>query len=145
MPTSLSAQASATAASRSAAALAAALDGFDDKYLGIMADTDTASSASTTATWVLGGSTLTVASASGIEVGQNVSATGIPNQANVLSIDGTSVTISHVATNRWLWRSCVFQGYGVYGAFDSSLDGPSTDNVDNGALSSGMLYFNSRR
>ena len=138
----VSAQASATAASNSAAALAAALDGFDDKYLGIMADTDTASSASTTATWVLGGSTLTVASASGIEVGQNVSATGIPNQANVLSIDGTSVVISHVATAAGSGAAVTFQGYGVYGAFDSSIDGPSTDN-DNGALSEGMLYFNS--
>lgn len=138
----VSAQASATAASNSAAALAAALDGFDDKYLGIMADTDTASSASTTATWVLGGSTLTVASATGIEVGQNVSATGIPNQANVLSIDGTSVVISHVATAAGSGAAVTFQGYGVYGAFDSSIDGPSTDN-DNGALSEGMLYFNS--
>ena len=138
----VSAHASATAASNSAAALAAALDGFDDKYLGIMADTDTASSASTTATWVLGGSTLTVASATGIEVGQNVSATGIPNQANVLSIDGTSVVISHVATAAGSGAAVTFQGYGVYGAFDSTIDGPTTDN-DNGALSEGMLYFNS--
>ena len=35
-----------------------------------------------------------------------------------------------------------FQGYGVYGEFNISIDGPSTDN-DNGALSEGMLYFNS--
>lgn len=136
------ASASATAAANSAAALAAALDGFDDKYLGTMADTDTASSASTTATWVVGGSTLTVASASGIEIGQNVSATGIPNQANVLAIDGTSVTISHVATAAGTGAAVTFQGYGVYGAFNSSIDGPSKDN-DNGTLSSGMLYFNS--
>lgn len=137
----VSAQASATAASNSAAALAAALDGFDDKYLGTMLDTDTASNASTTATWVLGGSTLTVDSATGIEVGQNVSATGIPNQANVLSIDGTSVVISHVATAAGSGAAVTFQGYGVYGAFDSSKDGPSTDN-DNGALTEGLLYFN---
>ena len=136
------ASASQTAAANSAAALAAALDGFDDKYLGTMADTDTASSASTTTTWVLGGSTLTVASATGIEVGQNVSATGIPNQANVLSIDGTSVTISHVATAAGTGAAVTFQGYGVYGAFNSTIDGPSKDN-DNGNLSTGMLYFNS--
>ena len=136
-----SAAASQTAAASSAAALAAALDTFDDKYLGTMADTDTASSASTTATWTNGGSTLTVASASGIEIGQNVSATGIPNQANVLSIDGTSVVISHVATAAGSGAAVTFQGYGVYGAFDSSIDGPSTDN-DNGSLSEGMLYFN---
>lgn len=136
------ASASQTAAANSAAALAAALDGFDDKYLGTMADTDTASSASTTATWTLGGSTLTVADATGIEVGQNVSATGIPNQANVLSIDGTSVTISHVATAAGSGAAVTFQGYGVYGAFNSTIDGPSKDN-DNGNLSTGMLYFNS--
>ena len=136
-----SAAASQTAAANSAAALAAALDTFDDKYLGTMADTDTASSASTTATWTNGGSTLTVASASGIEIGQNVSATGIPNQANVLSIDGTSVVISHVATAAGSGAAVTFQGYGVYGAFNSSIDGPSTDN-DNGSLSEGMLYFN---
>ena len=137
----VSAQASATAASNSAAALAAALDGFDDKYLGPMADTDTASSASTTGTWVLGGSTITVDSATGIEIGQNVSATGIPNQANVLSVAGTTVTISHVATAAGSGAAVTFQGYGVYGAFDTSKDGPSTDN-DNGALVSGALYYN---
>ncbi|MAE51595.1 MAG: hypothetical protein CMH27_07275 [Micavibrio sp.] len=138
----VSAQASQTAAAASAASLAAALDGFDDKYLGTMADTDTASNASTTGTWVVGGSTITVADATGIEIGQNVQATGIPNQANVLSVAGTTVTISHVATIAGSGTAVVFQGYGVYGAFNSSLDGPSTDN-DNGALSSGMLYFNS--
>jgi len=138
----VAAQASQTAAAASAASLAAALDGFDDKYLGTMADTDTASNASTTGTWVVGGSTITVADATGIEIGQNVQATGIPNQANVLSVVGTTVTISHVATIAGSGTAVVFQGYGVYGAFDSSLDGPSTDN-DNGALSSGMLYFNS--
>lgn len=138
----VSAQASATAASASAAALAAALDGFDDKYLGIMGDTDTASSASTTGTWALGGSTITVDDATGIEIGQNVSASGISNQANVLSVVGTTVTISHVATAAGSGAAVTFQGYGVYGAFDSTKDGPSTDN-DNGALSEGMLYFNS--
>ena len=137
----VSAQASATAASNSAAALAAALDGFDDKYLGTMLDTDTASNASTTGTWVVGGSTITVASATGIEIGQNVSATGIPNQANVLSVSGTTVTISHVATAAGSGAAVTFQGYGVFGAFDSTKDGPSTDN-DNGALTEGLLYFN---
>jgi len=133
--------ASQTAAANSAAALAAALDTFDDKYLGTMGDSDTASSATTTGTWVLGGSTITVASATGIEVGQNVSATGIPNQANVLAIDGTSISISHVATAAGSGAAVTFQGYGVYGAFSSGIDGPSTDN-DNGALAEGMLYFN---
>ena len=60
----------------------------------------------------------------------------------MLSIDGTSVVISHVATAAGSGAAVTFQGYGVYGAFDSSKDGPSTDN-DNGALSEGMLYFNS--
>ena len=60
----------------------------------------------------------------------------------MLSIDGTSVVISHVATAAGSGAAVTFQGYGVYGAFDSSKDGPSTDN-DNGALTEGMLYFNS--
>lgn len=135
------ASASQTAAANSANALAVALDSFDDKYLGKMADTDTASSASTTATWSNGGSTLTVASATGIEVGQNVSATGIPSDANVLSIDGTSVVISHTATAAGSSAAVTFTGYGIYGAFSSSKDGPATDN-DNGTLTEGMLYFN---
>lgn len=135
------ASASQTAAANSANALAVALDSFDDKYLGKMADTDTASSASTTATWSNGGSTLTVASATGIEVGQNVSATGIPSDANVIAIDGTSVTLSHVATAAGSSAAVTFTGYGIYGAYSSAKDGPSTDN-DNGTLSEGMLYFN---
>ena len=135
------ASASQTAAASSANALAVALDSFDDKYLGKMADTDTASSASTTATWSNGGSTLTVASATGIEIGQNVSATGIPSDANVLAIDGTSITISHTATAAGSSAAVSFVGYGIYGAFSSGIDGPAKDN-DNGTLSEGMLYFN---
>ena len=135
------AAASQTAAANSANALAVALDSFDDKYLGTMADTDTTSTASTTATWVIGSSALTVASATGIEVGQNVSATGIPAQSNVLSISGTTVTISHTATTAGSGAAITFTGYGVYGNYDSTKDGPSTDN-DNGTLEDGMLYFN---
>lgn len=138
----VSAAASQVAAANSAAALAAALDGFDDKYLGAMADTDTQSTASTTGTWVVGGATITVASATGIEIGQNVAASGIPNQANVIAIDGTSISISHVATAAGSGAAVVFTGYGVYGNFDTNKDGPSTDN-DNGTLASGSLYYNS--
>ena len=137
----IAAAASQVAAAASAAALAGALDNFDDTYLGTMSDTDTASSASTTSTFVLGGSALTVADATGIEVGQNVSATGIPSQANVLSIDGTTVTISHVSTAAGSSVATTFQGYGVFGAFDSNIDGPSKDN-DNGTVVTGALYYN---
>jgi hypothetical protein len=138
----VSAAASQVAAANSAAALAAALDGFDDKYLGEMQDTDTQSTASTTGTWVVGGSTITVTSATGIEIGQNVAASGIPNQANVVAIDGLSISISHVATVAGSGAAVVFTGYGVYGNFDTSIDGPSTDN-DNNSLDTGALYYNS--
>ena len=35
-----------------------------------------------------------------------------------------------------------FTGYGVYGTYNGTKDGPTTAN-DNGALANGMLYFNS--
>jgi hypothetical protein len=136
------ASASQIAAAASAAALAGALDNFADTYLGTMTDTDTASSASTTSTFVLGSSALTVADATGIEIGQNVSATGIPSNANVISIDGTTVTLSHVSTAAGSSVATTFQGYGVFGAFNSNIDGPDKDN-DNGNLVTGALYYNS--
>jgi len=138
----IAAAASQVAAAASAAALAGALDNFADTYLGTMTDTDTASSASTTSTFVLGSSALTVADATGIEIGQNVSATGIPSNANVISIDGTTVTLSHVSTAAGSSVATTFQGYGVFGAFDSNIDGPNKDN-DNGNLVTGALYYNS--
>ena len=56
------------------------------------------STASTTATGTSGTNVITVASASGVAVGQNVTGTGIGAGALVYSINGTSITLSVVNT-----------------------------------------------
>jgi len=140
----VSSAASQLAARNSAAAIANSFDAFDDKYLGRMADSAASATATTTGTWTIGGSTVTVASNTGIAVGQlfiSAGGVGVPTGANVLSIDGTAVVLSDVFTGSDATESCTFTGYGVYGTFNSGKDGPATDN-DNGALAAGMLYFN---
>ena len=134
-------QTSANSAAASALLAAGAFDSFDDKYLGTMADNDTASSASTTGTFSSGGSQITVASASGIEVGQLITGTNIATGTNVIKISGTTINISEATTGAGSGTSLTFTGHGVFGTFNSSIDGPPTDN-DNGTLATGMLYFN---
>ena len=107
-----------------------------------MADNATASSGSANGTWSASSSSITLASTSGtIEVGQEVTGSGIPADANVLSIDGSTIVISENMTNAGSSVSLTFTGQGVYGAFNGSKDGPSTDN-DGDALATGALYFN---
>lgn len=133
---------SAIAAKNSAAAVAQVYDNFADTYLGSMADNATASSGSANGTWAVNSSSITVSSTSGtIEVGQEVTGTGIPADANVISIDGSTVVISENMAAAGSGVSLTFTGHGVYGAFNSSKDGPSTDN-DGDTLTTGMLYFN---
>jgi len=134
-------QTSANSAAASALLAAGAFDSFDDKYLGTMADSDTASSASTTGNFSSGGSQITVASASGIEVGQLITGTNIATGTNVIKISGTTINISEATTGAGSGTSLTFTGHGVFGTFNSSIDGPPTDN-DNGTLATGMLYFN---
>ena len=134
-------QTSANSAAASALLAAGAFDSFDDKYLGTMADSDTASSASTTGTFSSGGSQITVASASGIEVGQLITGTNIATGTNVIKIDGTTINISEATTGAGSGTSLTFTGHGVFGDFNSSIDGCSTDN-DGNTLVTGMLYFN---
>ena len=97
-----------------------------------------------TSSWAKDSSTITVASNVGIRVGQVVSGTGIPTspKPNVLSIDGTSIVISENMTAAGTNVAVTFANKGVYGTFDTTKDGPSTDN-DGDALVDGMLYFNS--
>jgi microcystin-dependent protein len=133
---------SAIAAKNSAAAVAQVYDNFADTYLGSMADGATASSGSANGTWAINSSSITVASTSGtIEVGQEVTGTGIPADANVISIDGSTVVISENMAAAGSGVSLTFTGHGVYGAFNGTKDGPGTDN-DGDALTTGMLYFN---
>ena len=146
------AAASEVAARNSANSVTNILDNFGDKYLGTMSSSDTASTASITgAKWVKGGSQITnVTQASGtIEEGQVLtndgSATGWPTTTTVRIIDynsGTStITINQVFTDaQTSGETLTGTGYGVYGAYDASKEGPSKDN-DNGDLVDGALYF----
>ena len=97
-------------------------------------------------TWAKNGSVITVASATGIRVGQKVSGSGIDAtiKPNVLSITGTAITISDNmdAASAGSGVAVTFANEGVYGAFNTTKDGPSTDN-DGEALADGMLYFSS--
>ena len=135
------AAASEVAAKNSAASVSSVYDNFSDTYLGKMADGASATAADTTGTWAKNASVITVASASNIIVGQEVTGSGIPTDANVIKVDGTSITISENMAAAGSSVDLDFRGQGVYGAFNGSKDGPSTDN-DGNALATGMLYFN---
>ena len=138
----LDAEQSKLSAKASASAVANVYDNFSDTFLGSMADGATATSGSANGTWSASSSSITLASTSGtIEVGQEVTGSGIPADANVISIDGSTIVISENMTNAGSSVSLTFTGQGVYGAYNGSKDGPSTDN-DGDALSTGDLYFN---
>ena len=98
----------------------------------------------TNGTWAKDSSSITVASATNIKVGQVVTGTGIPTspKPNVLSIDGTTVVISDAMPAAGSAVALTFTGYGVYGDYNTSKDGPALNN-DGDALVSGNLFFNS--
>ena len=144
-----SAQANATAAEAArdaakaiAAAMGAALDNFDDRYLGTMADTKTAVTSKTpTITTTNGSADITVDNATGIIVGMKVTSANIPTGTNVIGISGTTISLDNAATAAASGTSSTFSAHGVFGAFNTSTDGPSTDN-DGDSLVTGSLYFN---
>ena len=136
---------SATAAKNSAASVSNIFDSFDDTYLGRMADSDSQGTNPTTnGTWAKNSSTITVASGSNIKVGQVVTGTGMPTspKPNVISVDGTTVIISENMVAAGSAVALTFTGYGVYGDYNTSKDGPALNN-DGDALATGSLYFNS--
>lgn len=125
-----------------AAAMGAALDNFDDRYLGTMADTATATTtAVTTITTTNGSADVTATSAAGIIVGMKLTSLNIPAGTNVIGISGTTINLDNAATAAGSGTLASFSAHGVYGAFNTSTDGPSTDN-DGDALVTGALYFN---
>lgn len=125
-----------------AAAMGAALDNFDDRYLGTMADTKTAvSSVTPTITTTNGSADVTVSSATGIIVGMKLTSANIPAGTNVIGISGTTVSLDNAATAAASGTSSTFSAHGVFGAFNTSTDGPSTDN-DGDSLLTGSLYYN---
>ena len=124
------------------AAMGAALDSFDDRYLGTMADGATAPTPKTpTITTTNGSADITVDNATGLSIGMLVTSANIPAGTNVVGISGTTVSLSNSATAAGSGTSSTFAGHGVFGTFNSSTDGPATDN-DNGSLVTGALYFN---
>ncbi len=125
-----------------AAAMGAALDNFDDRYLGTMADTATATTtAVTTITTTNGSADVTATSAAGIIVGMKLTSLNIPAGTNVIGISGTTINLDNAATAAGSGTLASFSAHGVYGAFNTSTDGPATDN-DGDALVTGALYFN---
>ena len=98
----------------------------------------------TSSSWSANSSVITVASNVGVRVGQVVTGSGIGTspKPNVVSIDGTSITISENMASAGSSVAVTFANKGVYGEYNTSKDGPSTDN-DGDALKTGALYFNS--
>ena len=89
------------------AAMGAALDDFDDRYLGTMTDTQTApANVTPTITTTNGSADITVSSASGISIGMKVTSTNIPAGTNVIGISGTTISLNNSATGCGLWH-CV--------------------------------------
>ena len=138
------AAASETAANASIDAASVIYDAIHDKYLGEMADSASQGTNPTTnGTWAKNSSSITVASASNIKVGQVVTGTGMPTspKPNVISIDGTTVVISDNMAAAGSAVALTFTGYGIYGDFNGTKDGPALNN-DGDALTDGVKYFN---
>ena len=125
-----------------AAAMGAALDNFDDRYLGTMADGATAPANQTpNITTTNGSAEITVDDATGISIGMKVTSANIPAGTNVIGISGTTISLDNAATAAASGTSSTFSAHGIFGAFNTSTDGPSTDN-DGDSLVTGSLYFN---
>jgi hypothetical protein len=87
---------------------------------------------STTATWTSGTAVLTVASATGIAIGQYVFGTGIPQNSRVVSIIGTTVTIDSntTATGSATAVSFIEDDFLVYYIRNANKVSSSTDKID---------------
>ena len=136
--------ASETAANASVDAISVIYDAFNDTYLGTMADgASQGTNPTPTGTWAKNSSTITVSAGTNIKVGQVVTGTGMPTspKPNVLSISGTTVILSDNMAAAGSGVTLTFTGYGIYGDFNVSKDGPALNN-DGDALADGMLYFN---
>jgi len=148
---STDAQNSATEAKNSATAVAQVYDNFSDVYLGSMrSDKSSADAVTLTgASWSKDSSSIafTGTSSGSVTIGQELTSTGTgyPVGANII---GSQTTSPIVISNAFGAASpspqtLVFQGSGVYGAFNSTTGGPAANN-DGDALISGNLYFNSQ-
>jgi hypothetical protein len=73
--------------------------------------------AATTATWSNAGTTMVVASATGIVIGQKVTGTGIPNNTFVTNVSGTTITFGKAATAAGTTAAVVFWTEAVTGTY----------------------------
>ena len=147
---STDAQNSATEAKNSATAVAQVYDNFSDVYLGSMrSDKSSADAVTLTgASWSKDSSSIafTGTSSGSVTIGQELTSTGTgyPVGANIIGSQTTSpIVISNAFAAAGTGATLVFQGSGVYGAFNSTTGGPAANN-DGDALISGNLYFNSQ-
>ena len=147
---STDAQNSATEAKNSATAVAQVYDNFSDVYLGSMrSDKSSADAVTLTgASWSKDSSSIafTGTSSGSVTIGQELTSTGTgyPVGANIIGSQTTSpIVISNAFGVAGTGATLVFQGSGVYGAFNSTTGGPAANN-DGDALISGNLYFNSQ-
>ncbi len=76
-----------------------------------------AKAAATTATWSNAGTTMTVASATGIVIGQKVTGAGIPNNTFVTNVSGTTITFGKAATAAGSTTAVVFWTEAITGTY----------------------------
>jgi hypothetical protein len=93
---------------------------------------ETTTQVSTTGTWTSGTPTITVASATGIAIGQYVSGTGIPANSRVVSVVGTTVTIDSntTAAGSATALSFIEDDYLIYYIRNANKVSASTDKID---------------
>ncbi|MGI9143617.1 MAG: hypothetical protein ACR2IJ_10565 [Fluviibacter sp.] len=85
--------------------------------------------AATTATWSNGATTMTVASATGIVIGQKVTGTGIPNNTFVTNVSGTTITFGKAATAAGSTTAVVFWTEAITGTYVQVTAQASIPNV----------------
>lgn len=93
---------------------------------------ETTTIVSTTATWATGGTTMVVASATGISAGQFLTGTGIPKNCRVVNIVGTTVTFDSAATAAGSDAAVSFteDDYLIYYIRNANKVSASTDLID---------------
>lgn len=93
---------------------------------------ETTTTVSTTGTWTSGLAAITVASATGIAVGQFVSGAGIPANSRVVSVVGTTVTIDSATTAAGSVTALTFQedDFLIYYIRNANSISADSDKID---------------
>lgn len=93
---------------------------------------ETTTSVSTTGTWSVGATTMVVASATGIARGQFVTGTGIPANARVVDVSGTTITIDSAFITAGTAQAVTFKedDFLIYYIRNANTLSASTDLID---------------